>query len=68
MNANNPAIIPRNEHVEAALTAANDGLDLSKLRRLLSALEDPYRDDPSFADLQNVSAPSNGCYKTFCGT
>lgn len=68
MNANNPAIIPRNEHVEAALTAANDGLDLSKLRRLLSALEDPYRDDLSFADLQNVSAPSNGCYKTFCGT
>lgn len=68
MNATNPAIIPRNEHVEAALTEANEGLDLSKLQRLLTALADPFREDPSFTDLQNVSSPSNGCYKTFCGT
>jgi len=38
------------------------------LQRLLTALADPYREDPSFTDLQNVSSPSNGCYKTFCGT
>ena len=68
MNANNPAIIPRNEYVEAALMAANDSLDLSKLKRLLTALADPYNDDSSFTDLQNVSSPSNGCFKTFCGT
>ena len=42
MNAHNPAVIPRNHEVEAALTAATTGNDLAPLERLHAALATPY--------------------------
>lgn len=65
--AHNPAFIPRNHLVEAALAAAQQG-DLGPLERLLEILAAPY--DPTRAAPEYCSPdPSGGGnYKTFCGT
>ena len=43
MRSVNPAVIPRNQQVEAALSAAEEHDDLSVLHRLLEVLALPYR-------------------------
>ena len=67
MRANNPAIIPRNHQVEAALQAAEEG-DIVKLTRLVAALEKPYADMPEHAAFTMPAAADAGMYQTFCGT
>ena len=67
MRQHNPAFIPRNHNVEAALLAATTSHDFSLMERLLEVLAAPYdyeRDAPMF------SAPGSGerPYRTFCGT
>ena len=66
MRRHNPAVIPRNHHVEAALEAATGG-DLSVTGRLLDVLAAPYDHD---RDVSLFSAPAEGArpYRTFCGT
>jgi uncharacterized protein YdiU (UPF0061 family) len=66
MRRHNPAVIPRNHNVEAALAAATDG-DLSVMERLLDVLATPYDHD---RDLPTFIAPgaSEQPYRTFCGT
>jgi uncharacterized protein YdiU (UPF0061 family) len=67
MRQYNPAIIPRNHNVEAALTAATIGNDFSVMERLLDALATPYdhdRDLPAFSE----PGPPDTSYRTFCGT
>jgi len=67
MRRANPALIPRNHNVEAALAAALRG-DMAPFERLSGALADPYADRPQHADLAGPpSAPDPG-YRTFCGT
>src|SRR5206468_6481535 len=67
MRAANPAVIPRNQRVEEALSAAEDHDDLSVLHRLLAALASPYDAGPDSAPYQD--APADDCnYRTFCGT
>ena len=68
MRTNNPAIIPRNHQVEAALAAANDNADLTVMHRLLAALENPYTDSEEYAEYKNPPPPSDRPYQTFCGT
>jgi len=66
MRRSNPAVIPRNHQVEAALHAATVG-DLTVMTRLLDVLATPYdhdRDVTAFAAPGNPSRP----YRTFCGT
>jgi len=67
MRRHNPAVIPRNHHVEAALAAAAGDGDLSVTKRLLDVLATPYDHD---RDLRMFSAPAPGAtpYRTFCGT
>ena len=60
----NPALIPRNHRVEAALAAAVSG-DLSEMERLLHALRTPCAETQDYADL---SEPSGKHCRTFCGT
>jgi uncharacterized protein YdiU (UPF0061 family) len=67
MRAHNPAVIPRNHRVEEALAAAAQG-DIGVMKRLLTALENPFRESPEHADLSLPPAPSAAPYKTFCGT
>src|SRR5467141_729540 len=49
MRAVNPAFIPRNHRVEAAIAAAQNGSDFTLLDELLTALAAPYDDRPEFA-------------------
>jgi uncharacterized protein YdiU (UPF0061 family) len=67
MRQHNPALIPRNYHVEEALLAATSRNDFSVLERLLDVLATPYdheRDLPMFS----VSIWDERPYRTFCGT
>ncbi len=68
MRAHNPAVIPRNHRVEAALAAAVERDDLGPLQALAAALADPYADratdDPDAAPPPTAAVP----YRTFCGT
>ncbi|MGH7945961.1 MAG: protein adenylyltransferase SelO family protein, partial [Opitutaceae bacterium] len=65
--SHNPAFIPRNHRVEAALTAAGQN-DLSVMARLLEVLAVPY-DHARHAPGYRLPAPKGGaCYQTFCGT
>ncbi|MGZ0020570.1 protein adenylyltransferase SelO [Nitrosomonas sp. wSCUT-2] len=68
MQANNPAIIPRNHRVEEALAAAVEQGDYTVLQRLLNALVQPYEDKPEHFDYRTPPAPSERVYQTFCGT
>ena len=66
MRQHNPAVIPRNHHVEEALWAATRG-DGSVMERLLDVLATPYDHG---RDVTPFSAPEEGDrpYRTFCGT
>ncbi len=63
----NPAIIPRNHQVEAALSAAEAG-DLGVLEMLLEALAQPFNSNPNHQAYRAPPPPSNTPYKTYCGT
>lgn len=67
LQANNPAVIPRNHQVEAALKAAEQG-DLAPCHRLLEALADPYDHHRDHGELHKPSPPDSPPYRTFCGT
>jgi serine/tyrosine/threonine adenylyltransferase len=68
MHAANPAIIPRNHLVEAALKAAVDENDLVPFDALLEAISNPFSD--AFDDSEFALPPTetDPHYKTFCGT
>ncbi len=69
MRRSNPILIPRNHHVEAALTAAVDDGDVAPFQRLLDAVRRPFDDDPRFTDLTAAAPPAvTARYRTFCGT
>jgi uncharacterized protein YdiU (UPF0061 family) len=62
--AANPAVIPRNHQVEAALTAATDG-DMAPFHALLAAIQTPFEE----AEPYMLPAPTGfGQYVTYCGT
>ena len=67
MQANNPAVIPRNNQVEKALKAAEAG-DLDPTHRLLDALAHPYDHQSEHGELHEPSPPNSPPYRTFCGT
>jgi serine/tyrosine/threonine adenylyltransferase len=63
----NPAFIPRNHRVEAALNAASGG-DLKPFHQLLEVLQRPYDDQPEAAEYAQPPQPSERVLQTFCGT
>jgi uncharacterized protein YdiU (UPF0061 family) len=63
----NPAFIPRNHRVEAALNAAYAG-DLQPFHRLLGILQRPFEDQPEAAGFEQPPEPSERVHNTFCGT
>lgn len=71
MHRANPRLIARNQHVEAALTAASERNDLLPFRQLLNALETPCAASPDPA-LDRFARPSStefmARYQTYCGT
>ncbi len=68
MRAVNPAYIPRNHNVEAALEAAIERDDLAPFEELLAVLSHPFDDQPSMARYAAPPAPSQRVHQTFCGT
>ena len=64
----NPAFIPRNHRVEAALSAASEHSDLQPFRRILGVLQHPYDDQPEAAEFTLPPEPSERVMHTFCGT
>ncbi|MBM7693516.1 uncharacterized protein YdiU (UPF0061 family) [Peribacillus deserti] len=67
MRNSNPAVIPRNHRVEAALEAAVKEGDYSVMQRLLQVLSNPYAHSPEQAEYGALPA-SSAPYRTFCGT
>jgi uncharacterized protein YdiU (UPF0061 family) len=63
----NPAVIPRNHRVEAALAAATGG-DLAPLHRLLEVLATPFDHERAPAEFTAAPPPGGPRYRTFCGT
>ncbi len=64
MQRANPAVIPRNHRVEAALAAAGSG-DMAPFETLLAAVRAPYAAVP---DLMLPAPTGFGPYVTYCGT
>jgi uncharacterized protein YdiU (UPF0061 family) len=65
--ANNPAVIPRNHRVEAALASAEQG-DLAPMEQLLAVLATPYDHERRYAAEDRLPVEGGEPYRTFCGT
>lgn len=65
--ANNPAFIPRNHLVEAALAAAQEG-DIGPMERLLEVLATPCDHSREAPGFREPDASGGESYRTFCGT
>ncbi len=68
MRAVNPAFIPRNHLVEAALKAAIEREDFGPFEDLLEVLSRPYEDRPGLERYAAPPAPEERVLQTFCGT
>jgi uncharacterized protein YdiU (UPF0061 family) len=68
MRAVNPAYIPRNHRVEAALAAAEQRGDLEPFRELLAVLAAPFDEQPAAAAYAAPPRPEEVVQATFCGT
>jgi uncharacterized protein YdiU (UPF0061 family) len=68
MRAHNPAVIPRNHRVEAAIAAAVHQGDFAPMEALLAVLSTPFDLEPHHVAYSTPPAPSERVYQTFCGT
>lgn len=69
MLAVNPAYIPRNHRVEAALSAAAENDDLGPFEELLKVLAKPFEERPEYAAYAEPPSEDEARnYRTFCGT
>ena len=68
LRAANPAFIPRNHQVEAAIAAAVDHGDFAPFARMLTVLARPFDDQPEFASYALPPVEGERVLATFCGT
>jgi serine/tyrosine/threonine adenylyltransferase len=68
MRRANPAFIPRNHRVEAALQAATTTGDFGPFHALCAILQRPYDEQPAAAEFMAPPEPTGEVYRTFCGT
>jgi uncharacterized protein YdiU (UPF0061 family) len=64
----NPAYIPRNHLVEAALNAAVSRQDFQPFEELLDVVSRPYEDRPGLKRYATPARPEESVRQTFCGT
>jgi len=64
----NPAFIPRNHLVEAALNAAVERQDFQPFEELLDVVSRPYEDRPGSERYGMPARPEESVTQTFCGT
>ncbi|RAZ70276.1 protein adenylyltransferase SelO [Planococcus maitriensis] len=67
MKSRNPAVIPRNHRVEAALEASLQG-DYGVMEKLLATLQNPYAHSKEQQPYTAAPPPSTPPYQTYCGT
>jgi len=67
MRAANPAFIPRNHRVQAALDAAEAG-DYGPFHALLEVLQHPFATQPQSSAYAQPPRPEERVRQTFCGT
>ncbi len=68
MLAVNPAYIPRNHRIEAAIAAAQEHDDFAPFETLLAVLERPFEERPELSDYEAPPQPHERVIATFCGT
>ncbi len=68
MRLANPAYIPRNHMVEAALVAATTNQDFDPFERMLDAVSRPYEERPDLERYAAPAEPNESVRWTFCGT
>jgi uncharacterized protein YdiU (UPF0061 family) len=68
MLGENPAVIPRNHRVEAAIDAAVTRRDFAAFDDLMTALSKPYEDRSAFSKYSDPPPPNQRVYQTYCGT
>jgi uncharacterized protein YdiU (UPF0061 family) len=68
MRSVNPAVIPRNHLVEAALDAASQRQDFQPFEELLDAVSRPYEERPGLDRYSIPARPEEAVLGTFCGT
>ena len=68
MRSVNPAVIPRNHRIEAAIVAAVQSADYAPFEELSQVLSRPYEDHSSLRDYANPPRPEERVLQTFCGT
>jgi uncharacterized protein YdiU (UPF0061 family) len=68
MKTVNPAFIPRNHMVEAALNAAMLRQDFHPFEELLDVVSRPYEDQPEMQRYAVPARPEERVCQTFCGT
>lgn len=67
MQTANPVIIPRNEYVENAVKASENG-DMGPALALLEALKNPYQNTTEKQAFTHYDKHFDASYLTFCGT
>jgi uncharacterized protein YdiU (UPF0061 family) len=68
MRMANPAYIPRNHRVEAALAAATERADFGPFEEMLQVLSRPYEEQPGRESYVAPPLPAERVLQTFCGT
>ncbi len=64
----NPAVIPRNHRIEAAIVAAVERGDFAPFETLTAVLSRPYEDSDAGAAYAAPPLPEERVLQTFCGT
>lgn len=68
LRSTNPAVIPRNHTLQAALDAAERHGHTDPVRRILNVLSDPFADPLDAEDLTRPPASEASPFVTYCGT
>lgn len=68
MRTSNPAFIPRNHQVEAAIAAAVERQDFQPFETLLDVVSRPYENRPELERYTTPARPEECVTQTFCGT
>lgn len=68
MQQHNPAVIPRNHWVEAAIQQTLETGDLTLFNELAQVLQTPYQFPHSYPQYADPAQPEQRVARTFCGT
>ena len=68
LRGTNPAVIPRNHTLQAALDAAETYGQFGPVRQLIDALSRPYEEPANAEDLTHPPAANAPGFVTYCGT